>query len=83
MGLAKTRGCIPVWTSRAAASPATIGAASSQIWQLNTDTAVMMNGELRMKSCGSVTGIIPTLVEKNANTVSSVMDSHTHGRRSW
>ena len=30
--------------------PATAGAISSQIWQLNTVTIVMMNGELRMKS---------------------------------
>src|SRR5687768_3536074 len=43
----------------------------------------MMNGELRMKSCCSVTGSIPTLVTPIANAVSTAIDSQGHGRRSW
>src|SRR5688572_25834140 len=76
-------GYVPVCTSRAAASPATGGASSSQIWQLNTVTDVMMNGELRMKSWGSVAGTIATRVLIIANTSSTANESHGHGRCSW
>ena len=59
------------------------GASSSQIWLLNTVTAVMMKGEFRTKSLGSVTGTMATRVLTKANTASTIRKSPGQGRRSW
>jgi hypothetical protein len=57
------------------------GATSNQISELNTVTDVMMNGEFRMKSSGSVTGNTPERVFSNAKTMSTAKASHGNGRR--
>ncbi len=46
MGMVYASGCIPVATSRAAASPVTGAATSSQIREVNSVTPAIMNGEL-------------------------------------
>ena len=53
---------MPVATSRAAASPATAAATSSQIRPPNTVVSAMANGELRKKSSCSASARTPSLV---------------------
>jgi hypothetical protein len=59
------------------------GATISQMRQLIVDTDAMMNGELRMKSLGSVTGTIPILVFRKLKTARMTNASHGQGRRIW